>query len=185
MAESYVAEQRYDDCLRLLELTPYFVNWEGGDRTWRLFNQSHVERGRQRLQKGDAKGAIADFDAALTYPANLDVGRSDKPEEAPAQYWRGKALASLGRHDKAHAAWQAGADVPGLQNDYRQKCRQALLGSKEIEPAGLGTLRSGLRPTVAPETPRCWRLRFHMEYGLLVPDTRRNPLTTGEAAAPG
>jgi hypothetical protein len=81
------------------------------------------------LEQGDAKGALADFEAALTYPANLNVGRSNQPEEAPAQYWRGRALAELGRTSEARAAWQAGAegaDVRGAQNEYRQKCREAL-----------------------------------------------------------
>lgn len=129
LAQAYVDEQRYEDCIRLLETTPYFVNWEGQDVTWRLFNRSHIERGRQRLKQNDAAGALADFEAALTYPTNLNVGRSNKPVEAPAQYWRGQALAALGRTADARAAWQAGADganVAGEQNQYRDKCRQAL-----------------------------------------------------------
>jgi len=131
LAQSYVAESRWEDCIKLLESTPYFVNWEGQDVTWRLFNRAHIERGRQRLQQGDAAAALADFEAALTYPANLNVGRSNKPEEAPAQYWRGRALAALGRMEDARAAWQAGvagADVAGEQKQYRQKCREALRG---------------------------------------------------------
>jgi tetratricopeptide (TPR) repeat protein len=131
LARSYVDQRRYDDCIALLESTPYFVNWEGQDITWRLFNRSHIERGRQRLEEGDARAALADFEAALTYPANLNVGRSNRPEEAPAQYWRGKALAALGQIDQARAAWEAGAagaPVRGIQNEYRQKCRDALAG---------------------------------------------------------
>ena len=131
LAESYMAEKRFDACIQLLESLPYFVNWEGQDVTWRLFNQSHIERGRQRLENGDAAGALTDFEAALTYPDNLNVGRSDKPLEAPAQYWRGQALSALGRSDAARAAWQAGADgaeVEGAQNEYRAKCREALGG---------------------------------------------------------
>jgi hypothetical protein len=79
-------------------------------------------------------GALADFESALTYPANLNVGRPDKPEEAPAQYWRGQALVRLGRVDEARSAWQAGADgsdLAGRQNEYRQKCREALEGNGE------------------------------------------------------
>ena len=133
LAESYVAGERYDDCVKLLESIPYFVNWEGQDATWRLFNRAHVERGRQRLEKGQLADALADFEAALTYPANLNVGRSDKPQEAFAQYWRGHVLTRLRRTNEARAAWQAGADgadVPGQQNEYRQQCREALDGLK-------------------------------------------------------
>jgi tetratricopeptide (TPR) repeat protein len=134
LGQAYVDEKRWDDCIQLLEGVPYFVNWEGQDVTWRMFNRAHIERGRQRLEKGDAKAALADFEAALTYPANLNVGRSDKPEEAPAQFWRGKTLAALGRADDARTAWQTGAagtDVAGTQNEYRQKCREALAGEKK------------------------------------------------------
>jgi tetratricopeptide (TPR) repeat protein len=134
LAESYVAEERYGDCVSLLEKTPYFVNWEGQDVTWKLFNRAHIGRGQERLKNGDAEGALADFEAALTYPANLNVGRPDKPEEAPAQYWRGQALAGLGRTDEARGAWKAGAngaDLAGRQNEYRRKCREALEGSKK------------------------------------------------------
>lgn len=131
LAKSYVAEERFGDCVALLESTPYFVNWEGQDVTWKLFNQAHIGRGKKRLEEGDAKAALADFEAALTYPSNLNVGRPDKPEEAPAQYWRGQALAKLGRMDEARKAWEVGAngaDVAGRQNEYREKCREALKG---------------------------------------------------------
>lgn len=146
LAESYVIERRYDGCIKLLESTPYFVNWEGADVTWRLFNRAHVERGRQRMEKGELQAALADFEAALTYPANLNVGRSDKPEEAEAQYYRGKALAALGKLGEAHAAWKAGAEgfdgvkpslestVPTLkstQKEFHQKCIDALAGEKK------------------------------------------------------
>jgi len=129
LAGAYLAEKRYDDCIGLLKATPYFVNWEGQDITWVMFNKAHVARGRERMEKKDFAPALADFQAALTYPENLGVGRSDKPEEAAAQYWRGKALAALGRLEEARKAWKAGdlgADVAGQQNEYRQKCREAL-----------------------------------------------------------
>ncbi len=129
LAEAYLAEDRDEDCIQLLESTPYFVNWEGQDVTWRLFHNAHLQRGQRRLDSGDATGALADFEAALTYPENLNVGRSNTPQEACAQYWRGRAFAALGRVEEARAAWQAGAagaDVAGRQNEYRQKCREAL-----------------------------------------------------------
>jgi tetratricopeptide (TPR) repeat protein len=145
LARSYCDEHRHDDAIKLLESTPYFVNWEGGSLIWRIFRNAHVERGRQRLDKSDVPGALADFDAALTYPANLNVGRSEEPEEAVAQYWRGKALAALGQTSEAHAAWKAGAagTVEGVppnesynaifarqQNEYIKKCKDALAEKK-------------------------------------------------------
>ncbi|NOX53160.1 MAG: DUF5107 domain-containing protein [Planctomycetes bacterium] len=137
LAQAYFDEKRYGDTIRLLESTPYFVNWEGQDITWRLFNQAHVARGKQRLERGDLEAALEDFEAALTYPKNIGVGRSNKPEEAAAQYWRGRALQALGRLKEAQAAWRAGAALPEgskEQNKYRQLCRKALAGRNNAKP---------------------------------------------------
>jgi tetratricopeptide (TPR) repeat protein len=129
LAQAYLDEQRYDDAIKLLESTPHFVNWEGQDITWRIFNQAHVKRGQQRMEKKEYEAALQDFAAALTYPANLNVGRSNKPEESPALYWKGKALAALKRPDDARAAWKQGAELPegsAEQNRHRQLCKEAL-----------------------------------------------------------
>jgi tetratricopeptide (TPR) repeat protein len=129
LAQAYLDEQRYDNAIDLLESTPYFVNWEGQTITWDIFNKAHIERGRKRLEDKNFKTALQDFEAALTYPANIGVGRSNKPQEAPAQYWRGKALEGLGRLEDARSAWEQGAAGPegsGEQNKYRNLCMEAL-----------------------------------------------------------
>jgi tetratricopeptide (TPR) repeat protein len=132
LAQAYLDEKRYDDAVKLLESTPYFVNWEGQDITWRLFNRAHVGRGQERMEKKDYAAALQDFEAALTYPPNLNVGRSNTPEESPALYWKGKALAALKRPDDARAAWKQGAALPegsGEQARYRKLCQEQLKGT--------------------------------------------------------
>jgi tetratricopeptide (TPR) repeat protein len=129
LSQAYYDEQRYTEAIDLLESTPYFVNWEGQSTTWDIFHRSHMQRGRGRLDSGDLVGAVKDFKAAITYPANLGVGRSNKPEEAAGQYWLGKALAGLGRQDEARSAWKAGAAGPAgsdEQNEHRRLCEEAL-----------------------------------------------------------
>ncbi|MBN2272558.1 MAG: DUF5107 domain-containing protein [Sedimentisphaerales bacterium] len=129
LAQGYVDEKRYGDAIALLESTPYFVNWEGQTITWDLFNKAHIGRGCERLRKKDYTAALQDFEAALTYPDNIGVGRSNKPREAPAQYWKGMALQGLGRIDDACSAWKTGAEgseSPGEQNEYRELCKKAL-----------------------------------------------------------
>jgi tetratricopeptide (TPR) repeat protein len=129
LAQAYLDEQRYDNTIDLLESTPYFVNWEGQTITWDIFNKAHIERGRKHLEDKDFKAALQDFEAALTYPANIGVGRSNKPQEAPAQYWKGKALDGLGRLEDARSAWEQGAAGPegsAEQNKYRKLCMEAL-----------------------------------------------------------
>ena len=129
LAQAYLDEQRYDAAVDLLESTPYFVNWEGQTITWDLFHKAHLERGKRRLEKKNLKGALHDFEAALTYPENIGVGRSNKPQEAQAQYWRGKALQVLGRSKDARSAWNEGAagyEGSKEQNKYRELCKKAL-----------------------------------------------------------
>ncbi|MCH8120913.1 MAG: DUF5107 domain-containing protein [Planctomycetes bacterium] len=128
LAQAYLDEQRYGDAVDLLESTPYFVNWEGQTITWDLFNKAHLERGRERFENKDFKGALQDFEAALTYPENIGVGRSNRPPEASAQYWRGKALQALGRLEDARSAWKQGAAGHAgseEQNKYRELCKEA------------------------------------------------------------
>ncbi|MHC4397889.1 MAG: tetratricopeptide repeat protein, partial [Planctomycetota bacterium] len=130
---AYTDEKMYTHAIDLLESTPYFVNWEGQTITWDLFNKAHLERGRKRFDKKDFQGALEDFEAALTYPENIGVGRSNKPQEARAHYWRGKALEGLGRLEAARSAWNKGTGEPEgskEQEDYRELCKKALLAHK-------------------------------------------------------
>jgi len=129
LAQAYVDEARYAEAIALLESTPYFVNWEGQTVTWDLFSQAHIERGKQRLDQGDAQAALKDFEAALTYPENIGVGRSNEPKEAQAQYWRGKTLFTLERFNEARSVWELGAQgaAGGKEQDDAIKRCQAML----------------------------------------------------------
>ena len=134
LAQTYIAAERYTDAIDLLEGTPYFVNWEGQTIPLELFRRAHIARGKQRFEGGDFAVALEDFEAALTYPENIGVGRSNEPKEATAQYWRGKALQALGRLAEARAAWTlgaAGAEGSKQQNESRQLCQAALDESKK------------------------------------------------------
>ena len=129
LAQAYSDEKRFGECIDLLESTPYFVNWEGQTITWDLFHRAHMKRGEIRFESKDFAGALQDFEAALTYPENIGVGRSNRPREAAAQYWRGRALQALGRLTEARTAWTLGAEgteAQGEQNRHRELCRTAL-----------------------------------------------------------
>ncbi len=129
LAQAYCDEQRYDEAIDLLESTPYFVNWEGQSITWDLFHKAHVERGRRRFENKEFAGALRDFEASLTYPENIGVGRSNRPQEAAAQYWRGKSLEALGRLQEAKSAWKEGAAGrrgSDEQNRHVELCKEAL-----------------------------------------------------------
>ncbi len=125
----YVDEERFSEAIELLDNAPYFVNWEGDSLPWVLFNQAYVGRGQRHLDDGRPELALADFEKAITYPDNLGVGRSDKPQHANAHYGRGRSLHALGRLEQALAAWRKGAAGSAgseQQSKHRQLCRDAL-----------------------------------------------------------
>ncbi len=129
LAQAYLDEEMYTDAIDLLESTPYFVNWEGQTITWDIFHKAHVERGRQRYNDKKFASALEDFEVALTYPENIGVGRSNRPPEAAAQYWRGKTLQALGRGQEARKAWKEGAaghKGSSEQNKYRELCAEQI-----------------------------------------------------------
>lgn len=141
LARSYTDEGRYDEAIALLEATT-FTNREGVRDTWEIFSRAHIERGIERLElaaegrqeragedRSAFESALADFEAALTYPRNLNAGRPHEPLEARALYWKGRALEAMGEAEAAHEAWQAcaagvrrGAD----QQEHIRRCEEKL-----------------------------------------------------------
>jgi len=97
LAQAYLDEGRYDESIRLLTSTPYFVNWEGSSITWNIFSQSHIRKGIELFNQKKYKNALVHFEAALTFPENLGVGESSRTQEAEALSWRNKTLTALGR----------------------------------------------------------------------------------------
>jgi tetratricopeptide (TPR) repeat protein len=128
LASTYTAVKRYDDTIALLD-NAFFSNWENNSQSWRVWSLAHMERGKKLLEAGDAEAALADFETAMTYPENLGVGRAADPEEAEVLYWKGKALAALGRVDEAKAAWKQGAEGregSETQNEHVKRCAEAV-----------------------------------------------------------
>ncbi len=129
LAQAYLDEGRYDESIELLISTPYFVNWEGSSIIWDIFNQSHIRKGVQLFSQKKYKEALTHFESALTFPANLGVGRSAQTEEAEAWFWKGKTLLALEKPDEAYLAWQKGSlslSDPERQNNYKNMCKMLL-----------------------------------------------------------
>ena len=97
LAQAYLDEGRYDESIRLLMSTPYFVNWEGSSITWNIFSQSHIRKGIELFNQKKFKNALTHFEAALTFPENLGVGESSRTKESEAQSWKNKTLIALGK----------------------------------------------------------------------------------------
>lgn len=91
--------------------------------------QAHIGRGQRHLGDGRPELALVDFERAITYPDNLGVGRSDKPQHANAHYGRGRSLHALGRLEQAREVWRKGANGSAgseQQSKHRQLCSDAL-----------------------------------------------------------
>ena len=128
-AQALLDEERYDECIDIMQNTPYFVNWEGSSVTWNIFNKALVRRGTQSFEQNDFSAALKDFRAAVTYPENIGVGRPNNPQLAKEYYFIGKCLEALGKQKEALQAWQKGAEGrrgSEKQNKYRELCRKAL-----------------------------------------------------------
>lgn len=111
-----VALGRYDDAIGLLTGRQFAV-WEGGTlRVADDWTTAHLLRGRQRLAAGQAREAIADFQAAATVPENLPSEQfGEGTRAAEIAYWTGAVRVALGDREGAAQAWQqaAEADSPG------------------------------------------------------------------------
>ena len=81
-AELLVFCGRYDEALALME-THHFHNWEGWGKIHEVYVDAHLLRGHQQFTTGHVAAALADYRAALEYPANLEVGRLE-PDSARA-----------------------------------------------------------------------------------------------------
>jgi tetratricopeptide (TPR) repeat protein len=128
LAQAYNREGRYTDTIHLLE-SETFSNWEGHKASWNTFHRARLERGKLCFEQKDIQTALEDFNRALSYPENLGVGRPEKPEEAEAYYWKGKALFALDQKVKALLAWRKGVEGHSgseRQNEYQERCLEAL-----------------------------------------------------------
>jgi tetratricopeptide (TPR) repeat protein len=126
LAQYYLDEKKYDESINLLTSVPYFVNWEGSSITWDIFNQANVGKGIDLYNNKNYKGALVAFETALTFPENLDVGKSDYDGLAKAMFWKGKALLAMGKSAEAINTWKTGSGLPGgteEQNQYISLCR--------------------------------------------------------------
>ena len=138
LAQALLDAGRHTECIEFLSRAR-FSNWEASSRPRDILVAALLARGKERFAAGDYKAALADFERALTYPENLEVGARYEATNAETQYWLGKTRLALGRDEAARAAWREGAkqrtsDDPALpfiritaaQDEHVKKCRTAL-----------------------------------------------------------
>lgn len=129
LGRAYNRLGEYDQAARMLDSVRVTV-WEGSHEVHDLFEEAHLELGKQQLADGHPADALKEFNRALEYPENLATGKLENAREAHINYLRGNALAALGKKDEAKAAWKLAANEPkssdSRKEEARQKAREAL-----------------------------------------------------------
>jgi tetratricopeptide (TPR) repeat protein len=112
-----VVAGRADAAIQLLQ-TRFFRAWEGGGRfslgdSW---INANLVLGHQHMLAGKCAEALANYQAALRLPDNLQEAIGDvSGRNAEISYWIGNAYQALGDAEKAQQAWRAAADPSAIQ----------------------------------------------------------------------
>jgi tetratricopeptide (TPR) repeat protein len=95
-AKVYLLVGRDEQVLQLLK-THRFHNWEGYGDVHDVYVDACLLAGERGLHAGKFNEALGDFQAALEYPENLEVGRPYHEGRRPeVDYWLGVAYGKLG-----------------------------------------------------------------------------------------
>ena len=102
----HVQVGNYDRAIELL-LGHHFHIWEGGGRIHDVYVDAHLLRGQQKFNALKYREALKDYQAALEYPDNLQVGRPYRAgRAAQIYYFIGTAREALGDVDEARALYE-------------------------------------------------------------------------------
>ncbi|MBM3294949.1 MAG: DUF5107 domain-containing protein [Candidatus Aminicenantes bacterium] len=135
---------RYGRALEILG-SRRFHAWEGGGEIYGVFVEAHLGRGRAFLESGRAGEALRDFEAASTYPRNLDVAPPDEGGgSAKVHYWIGLARETMGDKEGANAAFAKAASFRHAWSEpsyYRGLAERKLGREAEAEKIFEGLVR--------------------------------------------
>jgi tetratricopeptide (TPR) repeat protein len=128
------ANEQYDRALELLT-RHRFSTWEGSREIHDIYVDACVQRGHAMFRKKQDAEALRDYEAALLYPENLQVGRSYKnPRESHIQYLIGTVKAATGNATAAQTCFKKAVDrldqTPG-EYQYYQALALRQLGRAE------------------------------------------------------
>jgi tetratricopeptide (TPR) repeat protein len=130
-----------DDAIALLK-SRFFRSWEGG-ASYSLGNSwinAHLVRGHQKFAAKEYKDALADYQAALTMPANLQEATGNVAgRRGEISYWTGRAHEVLGDRDAAKTAWLEAAAESSATSDEPRRGRGGRRGRRSQAGQAAGT----------------------------------------------
>lgn len=141
------ASAQQDRAIELLT-THRFHNWEGRGEIHGHYVDARLARGQARAQARDYAAALSDYQAALEYPANLEVGRPRRDARAAqVAYFIGTAHEALGDADLAREHYERAAErLEGRPSEvhYHQALALQKLGrTNEAQRVFEGLIRNG------------------------------------------
>ena len=114
----YVLLQQYDRAIELLT-SRHFHTWEGGGRIHNVYVDAHLLRGQKKLKDKKYQEALKDFEAALEYPENLEVGRPRRDRRTcQTHFFIGTAYEAFGDTQKAREYFEKSASVEVRRSEY-------------------------------------------------------------------
>jgi len=100
---------RYDRAIELID-SHHFHVWEGGGEIHGIFAEAHLLRGEKFLEAGKGPDALRDFEAAASYPPNLEAAApAGGGGSARISYLTGLAQEGAGDAGTARAAFEKAA----------------------------------------------------------------------------
>jgi tetratricopeptide (TPR) repeat protein len=116
--ELLVLLQQYDQAIELLA-GRIFNTWEGGGQIHDVYVDAHLLRGQKKFDSKQYRLALNDFEAALEYPENLNVGRPERDRRTcQTFFFIGKAHEALGDNQKAKEYFEKSASVEVRRSEY-------------------------------------------------------------------
>ncbi len=105
----YVQLGQYEKAIDLLRRRHFHV-WEGGGEIHEIYINAYLLRGQRSFKNKRYREALADYEAALAYPENLEVGKPYLAErDAEINYFIGTAWEAMGNAKEARVAYQKSA----------------------------------------------------------------------------
>jgi tetratricopeptide (TPR) repeat protein len=99
----------YDRAIEMLDSRHFHV-WEGGGQIHDIFVDAHLARGQLSMHDQEFSKALADFNRALDYPFNLEVGKSrDGGRDPEIYYYIAMAEEALGMEVQAREHFEVSA----------------------------------------------------------------------------
>jgi len=123
---------RFDRALELLN-SHHFHVWEGGGAIHDVYVDARLGRGERRLEEGKAAPALQDFQAALEYPENLEVGRPAVGGRDPEIFhFIALALGSMGDKERSREAFRRSAEAAAgpTEQAYYQGLSRRMIGEE-------------------------------------------------------